>query len=186
MKAKRDVVLLRNTLIHFGIVDEENKDLLILLCQDEDLLEYIRLTYDSQGGSEKARRGVAVLPAEEVLFLVDFVDTVKQIFYQSSKQGINLSLARTETLKFIREFGSASWALCSAAERLIVVREWLAFRAGESVSVQSEGDRKIANALFVYATNLRDGTFRMFPASWWRKYRETNGNVGAYDSSLIH
>lgn len=180
MKAKRDVVLTRNTLLHFGLVRDEEKDLVQILCQDEDLVEYIELVYAEQAGKPYARRGRAILTAEEVLYLSDYFDAVRRVFFVSSRHGSNLALGRSEALKFILEFGSASWALCNSAERNVVVSHWLAFRAGEGTVSGRLNDREIAECLFVYAESLDsrgNQIYRFFPASWWKAHK------GSFDTA---
>lgn len=169
MKAKHDVVILRNTLLHSGIVKDDETDIILLLCQDEDLLEYANLIYTAQAGEERARRGRAILTTEEIAYIGDYVDVVREIFYRSSEHGVNLPRARSETLSFIREFGIASWALCTCVERTLVVNDWLAFKAGGAGV--SDGNRiteeEIRGANFVYAVNDATGEYRLFPKRWF-------------------
>jgi len=174
MKANRDVVLTRNTLLHFGLVSEDEKDLLLLLCQDEDLNEYCRLVYAEQAGERHARRGRAILTAEEILYFGEYFDAVRRVLFISSKHGAEMAFGRHEALKFILEFGSGSWAICNDAEKNLAVQCWLAFRAGGGVVVDGP---------FVYAQTVKDGeaVFRFFPKSWW-ELRKGNFNATATDS----
>jgi hypothetical protein len=171
MKAKRDVVVTRNTLLHFGIVREDEKDLLLLLCQDADLVEYIDLVYAEQAGEDKARRGRAILAQDEVSFVLDYVESVRFVFYNSSSKGSDLSKARSWTLQFIEEFGIASYALCTTIEKEFAASSWLAYKAGEgSASAAQVPQDYVSN--FVRCVNIATGKLRLFPRLWWNRHAE--------------